>query len=113
MFRPATRKRPSISRWAKDNRDLLRTVQFGTDAPDPRWRHKRAYGRWRNAVLERDQHRCVRCGATRRLTAHHKIPRAVCPALQYEVVNGETLCEKCHEKVPHQFDPAFWEKMVN
>jgi 5-methylcytosine-specific restriction endonuclease McrA len=46
-------------------------------------------GEFRRAVLERDKHRCTRCGSTWKLVAHHVKPG-------YDVSCGVTLCGRCH-----------------
>lgn len=67
------------------------------------------YRRWMEAVKTRDG-RCLRCGSTENLEAHHKVELAdlverfsvrsrddarACLAL-WDVENGETLCQLCH-----------------
>jgi prophage antirepressor-like protein len=54
---------------------------------------------WREAVLDRDGHKCVICGSTELLEAHHIKSKAEFPELACKVENGETLCRKCHNKV--------------
>lgn len=59
--------------------------------------------RFRSQVLERDGHRCRKCGATGvELDAHHITPRERMPAGGYVVENGITLCTDaangCHSK---------------
>ncbi|HEX2554226.1 MAG TPA: HNH endonuclease [Microvirga sp.] len=51
---------------------------------------------WRQAVLDRDGHACVHCGATERLQAHHILRWSDEPAARIIVGNGITLCEACH-----------------
>lgn len=48
--------------------------------------------RFRAQVLERDGHRCVRCGSTWKLVAHHDKPG-------YTPDCGRTLCGRCHGEV--------------
>ena len=63
-------------------------------------RHRRE-GKWfsgnRDAALERDGHRCVRCGSEEQLVVHHKDGNgrgASNPNNSLE--NLETLCRACH-----------------
>jgi 5-methylcytosine-specific restriction endonuclease McrA len=63
-------------------------------------RNSGAYRTWRRAVLERDGHRCVQCGATEPLNADHIKPFATFPELRLDVSNGRTLCEPCHRQTP-------------
>ncbi|WAX26338.1 hypothetical protein [Ralstonia phage p2110] len=51
---------------------------------------------WRAAVFERDGHRCIKCGATDQLHAHHRARWVDAPFLRVVVENGVTLCGDCH-----------------
>jgi hypothetical protein len=51
-------------------------------------RDRAAQARFRKAVLARDGHRCIRCGSTVRLEAHHLANR--------DDPRGVTLCTACH-----------------
>lgn len=53
---------------------------------------------WSRMVKERDG-KCVRCGRTDDLHAHHIQPKATHPELRLDLENGETLCYRCHKKV--------------
>jgi hypothetical protein len=56
------------------------------------------YQEWRVAVLERDEYKCQHCEKTGgRLHAHHLKTFKMHPDLRYDVDNGVTLCNKCHE----------------
>lgn len=61
---------------------------------------RNSYGniKWKQAVLERDNYKCTKCGATEDLHAHHIKAFSVYPELRYEVENGITLCRTCHLK---------------
>lgn len=56
------------------------------------------YRQWKKSVLQKDHHRCVRCGGDYMLAAHHKLPWKKYPLLRFEIENGETLCNTCHGK---------------
>ena len=64
------------------------------------WGYK--YGRdWRKSVFERDDYTCQECGKIGRyLNAHHILPYRDWKDFQYasNIMNGITLCEKCHRK---------------
>jgi len=53
------------------------------------------YDKWVLAVILRDK-KCVRCGATENLQAHHVKTWKSHPDLRYEVSNGVALCPLCH-----------------
>jgi hypothetical protein len=58
----------------------------------------------RQMVLERDEYRCRKCGATDKpLHCHHILPVAVEPLLSADIDNCMTLCVDCHKEV-HQKD---------
>lgn len=50
-------------------------------------------------VRIRDNHKCVQCGKTRHLTAHHLFNKAKYPSLQYNISNGVSLCFNCHAEL--------------
>lgn len=54
---------------------------------------------WRRQVLERDGHKCVRCGSLGpKFHVHHIVPWKKSIKLRFEVSNGQTLCASCHAK---------------
>lgn len=53
---------------------------------------------FRNACFTRDQNRCVLCGATGELDAHHIVDRNDIPNGGYVAENGITVCKDCHWK---------------
>jgi len=50
---------------------------------------------WSREIVKRDL-KCVDCGATEGLQAHHIKGWNEAPDLRYELSNGETLCWRCH-----------------
>lgn len=62
-------------------------------------RNSPAYQRFRQTVFERDKKKCVFCGAESLLCVHHIIPFAKSSELSLDSVNGQTLCEACHNEV--------------
>ncbi len=71
----------------------------------PRPRSSSKQQRFRDAVLKRDDYRCVRCGSTQRLVAaHYPIPLRDFDAddpKAYDPSSGETMCERCHQATDH------------
>ena len=55
---------------------------------------------WANEVKRRDR-KCVVCGTTYDLHAHHIKPKSSNPELAFDISNGITLCYRCH-KVEHE-----------
>ncbi len=67
---------------------------------------RREYRQWRKSVFERDKYTCQVCGDNKggNLRAHHIKRYSEFPELRYDVKNGITLCDKCHNKVHSQLD---------
>jgi 5-methylcytosine-specific restriction endonuclease McrA len=75
------------------------------------------YRLWRSKVFAKDNYTCVDCNkkSTGDITAHHIVPlyKIICQnllksmddalqcAVLWDVNNGTTLCEQCHDKKPH------------
>lgn len=82
--------------------DLHPLWKGGVTPINNRIRRSAAYKHWRKAVLTRDNHTCVSCGATKEsgviLHVDHIKPFALFPELRFVVENGRTLCKPCHLK---------------
>lgn len=61
-------------------------------------RNNYSYRKWRAEVLKRDG-RCLNCGSTEKLVAHHIKPFAEFPEYRFDVNNGITLCDSCHKRL--------------
>lgn len=75
--------------------------------PDKRLRASYATKKWSEDVRARDGHKCVECGATGKLHAHHIKPWKNNPELRWDVSNGATLCPPCHQKAHGWSFPAW------
>jgi hypothetical protein len=53
---------------------------------------------WARRIIERDK-ACQRCGTESNLISHHIKPRKRFPELQFDLSNGQALCNKCHPYV--------------
>lgn len=52
---------------------------------------------WAEKVKQRDGMKCVICGRTNRLQAHHIKPTFLYPECRSDVDNGISLCASCHQ----------------
>lgn len=66
------------------------------------------YRQHREAVLERDGHKCTRCGTTKNLEIHHIHEFCEYPELVFEMNNTITLCHNCHKKTDNYGYKARW-----
>jgi len=53
-------------------------------------------GTWSKDVKKKDNKRCVYCGSTNKLHAHHILAKSKHPEWALFIDNGITLCEPCH-----------------
>lgn len=63
---------------------------------------RRAWERTKEEVFARDGHACIRCGATERLDAHHRIPRGMGgsrPTISFGLANIITVCREHHDDI--------------
>lgn len=59
-----------------------------------------SFGNWlemREKVLERDEHKCHKCGSTEKLVVHHLLPFRV--VMDHKIENLITLCKTCHMRL--------------
>jgi hypothetical protein len=75
--------------------------------PDKRLRASYATKKWSADVRERDGHKCVECGSSGKLHAHHIKPWKQAPELRWDLSNGITLCPTCHQKAHGWRFPAW------
>lgn len=61
-------------------------------------RASKDYDEWREKVFERDNYTCQICGKRgSRLNAHHILNFSDHENLRYDISNGITMCEECHD----------------
>lgn len=67
-------------------------MKYSEQLKTPEWKAKR------DAIVERDLHKCVRCDAKKSLQVHHLYYNLSCNAWEYPDTALVTLCKSCHEK---------------
>ncbi len=83
-------------RIAKQKSDWYKQFVKGTDRGKVA-REQRHFGGERDAVLKRDDYRCVKCGSNRALVVHHKDGRGRGVKRPHnDRDNLETNCRACH-----------------
>ena len=70
-------------------------------------RKTKEHRHWRNAVLERDGHRCTECSISdTRLDAHHIKSFTLFPELRFDINNGIAVCVSCHAKLGGEIESS-------
>ena len=69
----------------------------GVCGENDRLRHSAKYKQWRTSVYKRDNYTCQCCGKHGVLNAHHLVSFSDYAELRYDINNGLTLCEQCHD----------------
>jgi len=100
----------SRRRWDESNeREKYSEMRKGEN--NPNWRggctpekqdlcNSSKYSQWRRKVLERDGHRCRKCGRQNAiLHCHHILRYSDYPELALNMNNGISLCRDCHSEV--------------
>jgi hypothetical protein len=59
--------------------------------------------KWSDGVKKRDG-KCMRCGNTEKLSSHHIYEKNLHKTLTYEIDNGITLCDGCHQGYHKKYD---------
>lgn len=66
-------------------------------------RNTKEYKKFRKKIIERDNYRCINCGASDRLEVHHIKPASKFPEQIMDESNVITLCVSCHSKTDSYF----------
>lgn len=97
--------------YARDNAEAIKRDKrrWYKSAGGREWsrlqREQRQYDGQREAVLQRDQYKCQKCGSTRQLCVHHKDGkgRSVPIGSKNNLLdNLTTLCRRCHLEAHRQ-----------
>ena len=62
-------------------------------------RNNYEYRQWRIAVIKRDGGACTICGNSKELEVHHVKSFSGYPELRTNLMNGITLCHRCHRSL--------------
>ena len=65
--------------------------QYAQQLKSPEWKAKRL------SILNRDNHKCTKCGSVKGLHVHHLSYTQGCNAWEYPDDNLITLCRSCHK----------------
>lgn len=79
----------------------------GVSPENERIRKTRMYKKYRQAVLEKDNHKCIICGSTEDLQVHHIYPFSIYPDDRMRVETGVTVCAKHHTIGDNSFHSIF------
>lgn len=85
------------------------------DYEDPKYlRNSGEYNRFRKAVIEKDQGRCIVCGSTQDIDVHHLYSFAKYNADRFDVNNGVCVCANHHNvTIPGSFHYIYGTRQYN
>ena len=70
----------------------------------PYWKYRMALLLWGKSVKKSLSEKCIVCGSTDKLNAHHILYKALYPELSLNINNGVPLCKEHHLEV-HKLNP--------
>ena len=70
----------------------------------PKRKYDKAHKEWAFKVKERDGNKCVICGKTKNLNAHHLIPWEI-EKYRFDIDNGISLCPSHHTRYSYKLSP--------
>ena len=91
---------PCYGAWQRDHIQGPASPTWGVET-NPNGRGSHRWLRNREAALERDGHRCVKCGATVNLHVHHVVPWESGQEDPHALDNLATLCAR-HHRAAHR-----------
>lgn len=90
--------------WSGEN---SHSWKGGVTEENERIRSSSLYKQFRQAVLEKDNHKCIICGSTEDLQVHHIYPFSIYPDDRMRVETGVTVCAKHHTIGDNSFHGIF------
>jgi hypothetical protein len=85
--------------------------EYFEPVPKPWWKYPRESNYDFTHTVKRRDKRCLMCGSTHKLQAHHIKPVRSHPELQDDPSNGVTLCTTCH-KATYRREHLFEERLT-
>ena len=67
-------------------------------------KYDKAHKAWAKEVKARDGNKCIICGATKIICAHHLIPWEV-EKFRFDINNGISLCSSHHTRYSYKLSP--------
>lgn len=101
LYRARSTCSPLCRKKLRSERTELNRRQkgFSQHQIDRAERYSAKASEWRSQVFDRDNYTCQGCGQHGGyLEADHVMPWAYYPEMRYDILNGRTLCRKCHDK---------------
>ena len=75
------------------------TPYIGIYSEYEKWKNSSAGRKWKKSIYERDNFKCVHCSSGKNIVAHHIKKFKIFKHLRIDILNGKTLCRKCHIKL--------------
>ena len=95
-----TRRKISIAntgrKLSEEHRRNLSIARGGSGILNNDILNHRKLRTWSRDVKKKDNKRCVYCGSTKKLHAHHILAKSKHPEWSLFLDNGITLCQSCH-----------------
>ena len=98
LFKHENKRQCNICGIATRSGEFAPRWNGGATSENEKIRKSKAYTTWRTCVYERDNYTCRRCedNSGGNLNAHHLYNFSEYPELRFDVDNGITLCDSCH-----------------
>ncbi len=96
LCRSCTHTGRKLSIEARQNMSLAAYQRYGT-TPERLQYSESQLTTWGRHVKKADLHKCIICGSSKELQAHHLLARSKHPEFALSEWNGVTLCKSCHD----------------